>query len=165
MRRTINGQDRKWYLAEILAAVAVTCGLGAGATAKPATPVLGPVEVQEEVGQRVQQLTHGNKEYAKELEYRIQDTFGVTATCPDEFFSTQARNLDCVQGLQNLEIALTKLSPNAQKREMSICLLIELHKGQGISNTGGNCSGRTKWRRFDRSTRAPEQRRHAFEPD
>ena len=122
MRRTINGQDRKWYLAEILAAAALTCGLSAGATAKPVAPVVSPVEVQEEVGQRVQQLTHGNKEYVKELEYRIQDTFGVTATCPDEFFSTQARNLDCVQGLQNLEIALTKLSPNAQRltREIEV---------------------------------------------
>ena len=114
MKLLINGRAKLPLLATSLTlATGLMMSSGLANAIMPTSP--GSTEVQEEVGQRIQQLTRGDAEYSKELQYRIQDSFGVTASCGDEIFSTQAKNLECVQGLQNLELALSKLDPDAQR--------------------------------------------------
>ena len=114
MKPLINGRVKIPLLAtSLICATGLMMSIGLAEAIEPVSP--SSTEVQAQVGQRIQQLTRGDAEYSKELQYRIQDSFGVTASCGDEIFSTQAKNLDCVQGLQNLELALSQLDPDAQR--------------------------------------------------
>ncbi len=114
MKPLINGRAKIPLIATSLTlATGLMMSVGIANAIEPVSP--SSTEVQAQVGQRIQQLTRGDAEYSKELQYRIQDSFGVTASCGDEIFSTQAKNLDCVQGLQNLELALSQLDSDAQR--------------------------------------------------
>ncbi len=114
MKPSINGRANR------VIATGFTLATGLILLATVATAAVPPMpppaaEVQAKVGQRVEQIARGDTDYSKELQYRIQGAFGVTTSCDEGMFSTSTKNRDCVQGLQNLEIALSKLNEDSKR--------------------------------------------------